>query len=69
MLALDGARLTLPGRGMLPGPVDAVIRPEAIRIAAPMPADDWPVSRGETPRSSPASTWRKLRPMPRCAPT
>ena len=41
----------------------------AIRIAAPMPAEAWPVSRGETPRSSPASTWRKLRPMPRWAPT
>jgi iron(III) transport system ATP-binding protein len=34
VLALDGARLTLPGRGLPPGPVDAVIRPEAIRIAA-----------------------------------
>ncbi|WP_439599441.1 ABC transporter ATP-binding protein [Falsiroseomonas sp.] len=35
VLALDSARLTLPGRGLPPGAVDAVIRPEAIRIAPP----------------------------------
>ncbi len=38
-------------------------------MAAPMPAVGWPVRCAGTPRSRAASTWRKLRPMPRCAPT
>jgi iron(III) transport system ATP-binding protein len=32
-VALDGVLLELPHRGMAPGPVDVVIRPEAIRLA------------------------------------
>ncbi len=40
----------------------------AIRMAAPIPAVVWPHSRGGTPRSSAARTWRKVRPIPRWAP-
>jgi len=32
-VALDGVLLELPHRGMVPGPADVVIRPEAIRLA------------------------------------
>ena len=33
-VAIDTLRVALPDRGLAPGPVDVVIRPEAIRVAA-----------------------------------
>lgn len=35
IVALDDVRLTLPHRGLPPGPVDVVIRPEAISLGEP----------------------------------
>jgi iron(III) transport system ATP-binding protein len=43
-VALDAMHLQLPARGLAPGDVDIVVRPEAIRIAAPEPGATLPAT-------------------------
>ena len=43
-VALDALRIVLPHRGLAPGPVDVVIRPESVRLLPPGATDGLPAT-------------------------